>query len=339
MTLAPSDSLFRALEALERSGKEISFVCDADRRLLGTLTDGDARRALLGGATLSETLVDEVMSRTFTFVRAEAPRAEVLDMMRAQRIGQVPVLDREGRLIGLHTLHEIVGAVERPNAAVIMAGGKGTRLRPYTETVPKPMMKVAGRPMLERLILHLVGYGIRDIRLSVNYLAHVVEDYFQDGRNFGCSIRYIRETEPLGTGGCLSLLDEPPSHSLLVMNGDLVTQADIGRMLEFHEEGEYLGTMGVRPHLVNIPFGVAEVEGARLVGIREKPTEEFLVNAGMYVLSPELVELVPSGRDFPITDLFQRCVDERRPVGAFLITDDWVDVGKPEELLRANGRI
>ena len=205
------------------------------------------------------------MRKSFTSVGLETTRAEVLDMMRVRNISQVPVLDGAGRMAGLHLLQELIGASVKENTAVIMAGGQGIRLRPLTENIPKPMLTVAGRPILERLVLHLVGYGIREIFLSINYLGHIIEDHFGDGTRFGCRIRYIREKKPLGTGGPLSLLPKIPDVPVLVMNGDLVTQANVDRILEFHDEGGFVATSCLRPYQIEVPFGVAEVRGNELV--------------------------------------------------------------------------
>jgi dTDP-glucose pyrophosphorylase len=337
MVLAPSATLLEALRAIDRSGKEIAFVCDGNRRLLGTLTDGDVRRAILAGGSLTETTVERAMHREFTAVSSTAGRAEVLDMMRARGIGQVPILDDGNRLTGLHTLHQLIGAVERPNWAVIMAGGRGMRLRPLTESLPKPMIKVAGRPILERIIDHLVGYGIRRVLVSINYLGHIVEEYFGDGSRFGCEIEYLRESKPLGTGGSLSLLPSPPEYPVVVLNGDLVTQVDLGRMLAFHHDSGYAATLGVRAYSVEIPYGVAEVCGSALVALNEKPAMQMLVNAGTYVLSPEMLRLVPREQEFPITELFRVALSSGMPVGAFVVEEEWHDVGRPEHLAHARG--
>jgi hypothetical protein len=201
--------LREAMQAIDRGACEIAFVVDASEKLLGTVTDGDVRRALLAGATLEDP-VGPVMNRRFTAVDENASRAEVLDLMKARTLGQVPVTDSQGRLVGLHLLREMLGREEKPNWAVVMAGGRGERLRPLTDSIPKPMVCVAGRPILERIVLHLVGQGIRRIFLAVNYMADVIEDHFGDGRSFGCGIQYLREVRPLGTGGALALLPEPP---------------------------------------------------------------------------------------------------------------------------------
>ena len=256
--------------------------------------------------------------------------------MRIRNISQIPVLDARGIMVGLHLLHELIGAVPRPNRVVIMAGGQGVRLRPLTEHIPKPMLTVAGRPILERIVLHLVGYGIREISLSINYLGEVIERHFKDGSDFGCHISYIREKKPMGTGGSLSLL-APSDDAVLVMNGDLVTQADIGRILDFHAAGDFVATSCLRPYQVEVPFGVAEVRGDRLLAFREKPTEQMLINAGIYVLSPKALRMIPKDREYPITQLFETCLSKKLAVGAHVLEGDWMDVGRHEELRKARG--
>jgi NDP-sugar pyrophosphorylase family protein len=280
------------------------------------------------------------MRKRFTSVGIEANRAEVLDVMRVRGISQIPVLDAKRRMVGLHLLHDLIGATERNNCAVIMAGGQGMRLRPYTELVPKPMLNVAGRPILERLVLQLVGYGIREIFLAINYLGHVIEEHFQDGSAFGCRIRYLREKQPLGTGGPLSLLPKAASKEpVLVMNGDLVVQADIDRIFRFHAEGEYVVTACLRPYVVEVPFGVADVEGDRVAGLREKPSQQMLINAGIYVLSPRALRMIPKRREYPITSLVDTCLEKGLPVGAHVLDGDWMDIGRHEELRRARGQL
>ena len=246
-----------AMACLDETAFGIVLLVDAEGRLLGTLTDGDLRRALLGGATLAEKAL-RFARRDYSAFPESVSRDEVLDLMRAKRIFQVPILDAQRRVVGLHLMHDIVGAVRRPNAAVIMAGGKGSRLLPLTSEVPKPMIKVAGRPILERLVLHLVGHGITRIYISTHHLAERIESHFQNGADFGCQITYLREEAPLGTGGALALLP-PEEHSLLVMNGDLVTQVNVGSLLDHHERKALDVTIGARPYCHQIPFGCLDV--------------------------------------------------------------------------------
>lgn len=337
LCVAADATLLDALRTIDSGGEAIVFVCDVGGRVVGSLTDGDVRRAILKGASLEARCLPGTMRRDFVWVGPDTGRAEVLDLMRARQIGQIPVLDEQGRLIGIHTVGALLTPRERPHPVVIMAGGRGTRLYPLTETLPKPMLKVAGRPILERLILHLMGCGFRQFHIAVNYLAEVIEDHFGDGSRFGCAITYLREERPLGTGGPLSLLDPLPELPLVAVNGDLVTQCDVGGLLDFHTQGGHAATFGVRPYHVSVPFGVAEVSGTKLIRIREKPTEQLLINAGIYALSPSALRLVPRGEDYPITELFNRCIAEGMTVGAYLVEDDWIDVGRPDDLRRAQG--
>jgi dTDP-glucose pyrophosphorylase len=337
LTVPADATVLEAFEAIERGGKAIIFVVDAEERVIGALTDGDLRRAILRGAPLEGRVLRDAMSRDYAYLTPEQSRAEALDIMRARQIEQLPVLDTDGCLCGLHTLHQLVSVEERPNRVLILAGGRGTRLHPITTNLPKPMITVAGRPILERLILHLMGSGFRHFTLSVSYLAQMNEDHFGDGARFGCPDEYLRQREPLGTGGPLALLRPVPELPLMVVNGDLMTQSDVGRLLDFHVTGGFMASVGLRPYSVEIPFGVAAVDGHRLVEHREKPTQQLLVNTGMYVLSPPALALVPVGREYPITSLLETMLERGWPVGAHLLEDEWLDVGRPEELQRARG--
>lgn len=327
---AQTESLHRVLAVLEAGAVGIALIVDRTDRLVGTMTDGDVRRALLQGAALEAPLAP-FMQRGFTAVPPEAHRAEVLDLMQARTIEQIPIVDDQGRLVGLHLIHELLGAAERGNWAVIMAGGQGIRLRPITRHLPKPMLKVAGRPILERLVLHLVGSGIKRIFLAVNYLGGVIEDHFQDGSRFGCRIDYLREEQPMGTGGALSLLPEAPEEPVVVMNGDLVTQANIAQMLNCHSGGGNAATLAVRRYVHQVPFGCVEVEGNRIIRMEEKPTLTQLINAGIYVLQPHLLHRVPKA-SFPLPNLLDDSLKRGERVGVFEIAEDWIDVGQHDQL-------
>jgi dTDP-glucose pyrophosphorylase len=325
-----------AMEVIDVSGLEIAMVVDQHRRLKGVLTDGDIRRALLGGAELTDSVDPHVQSR-FTSVRSSTGRNEVLDIMRARSFSQIPVVDDEGRVIGLHLLKEMIGNVDRPNWAIIMAGGRGERLRPITDSIPKPMVQVAGRPILERIVLHLVGFGITRIFLAVNYMSDVIQDHFADGSRHGCRIEYLQEDFSLGTGGALSLLAERPVDALLVLNGDILTQVDVGSMLDFHRDGGYKATIGLRDYSYKVPYGVVEVDRDRVVDIREKPSHVWSANCGIYVIQPDLVSRVPRGEYFRMPDLMGDCLKRGEPVGGYPVEGDWMDIGRPGELQRARG--
>ena len=336
LTVTETASILDAMAAIDDGASAIALVVDEQQNLLGVVTDGDIRRALLGGAALDATIADH-MTKDYVSVGVQESRNQVIDLMRARGIHQVPVTER-GRVIGLHTLDQLIGNVARPNFAVLMAGGRGTRLQPITDAIPKPMLPVAGRPILERLVLHLVGWGIRSIYISINYLGEQIRGHFGDGSEFGCDIDYLEEDEPLGTGGPLSLLP-PTEHPVIVMNGDLITQVDIGALLATHNHGEFSATMAVRPHLIELPFGVVEADGSTMTAIAEKPHIEHLVNAGMYVLDPEVIAIIPKDTAVPITDIFTTQLSNGGRVGVHTVEDDWIDVGRPSELARAKGLI
>jgi dTDP-glucose pyrophosphorylase len=326
-----------AMRMITDNWREFVLVIDAGDCVIGVITDGDIRRGLLSGLTL-DSLVSTVMTRDFIAVGEEADRAGVLDLMKARSIRHVPVLDRQRRLIGIHFLESLIGKETKPNIAVVMAGGEGRRLRPLTDARPKPMMEVAGRPILERIILHLVGYGIKRVYVAVNYLATSIVQHFGDGERFGCAIEYLREDRPLGSGGALSLLTPTPSEPLLVMNGDLVSQFDVSRLLEHHMRSRAVATVATRMHQVDVPFGVIDVSDDRLVGLSEKPSLYFSINAGIYVLHPSLLGMIPVDEFYPITKLFERLLAEGQTVSVYRIEEDWIDVGRRDDLARANGR-
>ena len=334
LLIADNASIRDAMQAIDTNGREMILVRDKSGRIVGLITDGDIRRGLLSGRTF-EMPAAVVMTREFFTVPPDADRASILDVMKARSLQHVPVLDRDRRLIAVHFLRDLIGAVPKPNIAVVMAGGKGTRLHPVTEIIPKPMLEVAGRPMLERIVLHLVGHGIQTIYISVNFMAGVIEKHFDDGSAFGCRIEYLRESIPLGTGGSLSLLPRRPEHPFLVLNGDLISRANVTALLEAHAQRNYLATIGVGPYQVQIPFGTVRQEDGRLESLVEKPILDILVNRGIYVLDPAVLDFVPKQKEFPITDLFKELMAAKKAVGVFNFDDPWVDVGHIEDLRRA----
>jgi dTDP-glucose pyrophosphorylase len=325
-----------AMVVLDRGALEIALVVDKSGKLLGTCTDGDVRRALLAGFGFHSPIGPHI-ERNFVSVGPELGRAQALDLMRAQQIQQIPVLSADGTVLGLHLMRELIGSVSRPNWAVLMAGGKGTRLRPLTENLPKPMIPVAGRPILERLVLHLVGHGIRRIFLSINYLGEMVETFFGDGSKYGCTIEYLREDRPLGTGGSLALLPELPEHPLIVMNGDLVTDLNIGDLLAFHSKGGYVASVGLREYCHTVPFGVGQTQGDRLRLLSEKPTYSWMVNTGCYVLNPQFIASMSKGTACTIVSLVEDALTRGEGIGAYSVTQDWIDVGRISDLARAAG--
>lgn len=337
LIVRPGQTIRHAMRVINNNWREVALVTDGNGRVIGVITDGDIRRGLLSGLEM-DCPARQIMTKDFIAVGQEADRASILDLMKARSIRHMPVLDRKRRLIGVHFLEVLLGTGDKPNTAVIMAGGQGTRLRPLTEQLPKPMVAVAGRPILERIVLHLVGYGIKRIYISVNYRANVITRHFGDGSRFGCAIEYLRENKPLGTGGALSLLPRHQQHPLLVMNGDLVTQVDVSRLLQFHSRKKAAATLAARYHQVEIPFGVVTQRDNLLLKLVEKPSTQHLINAGIYVIEPRVLRHVPARTFYPITTLFEALAARRQRVAVYPIEEDWIDVGRRDELDRARGQ-
>lgn len=322
-----------AMRAIDTSGLEVALVCDAAQRLLAVVTDGDLRRAILAGRGLDIAAV-EIGNRRFTSLTPDATRPDAVRLMLARSFKCVPVVAADGTLVGLHTLHQSLADQDCGSSAVIMAGGKGERLGELTQAIPKPMLPIGDRPILEHLVHLLVGHGVRRIFLSVGYLGQMIEDHFGDGSRFRCRIQYLREDRPLGTGGALSLLPETPTAPLLVMNGDLVTAVNLTRMLAFHRQGGYAATIALRDHVVKVPFGVVECTAGRVTALREKPVLSYAINAGIYAIEPRLLSRIPGDRLFPITELFETCLQGNDAVGGYHLDETWDDIGLPDEYAR-----
>lgn len=346
LTIRPEESIRAAMTCIEENEVRIALAVDAQGCLVGTVSDGDIRRALLGGASLDDPVRPFVNVRPVTVSPSE-DRAGVLDTMTARNLTQIPVIGPDGRLLGLHILNELLGSTQKENQAVILAGGRGSRLGALTSSVPKPMLTVAGRPILERLVLHLVGSGIRRIHLSVGYLADRIEEHFGDGSGFGCAIEYLSESpeRPLGTGGPLRLLldrghlgDAP----VVVLNGDLVASFSVTGILDAHARHRAAMTIALREYVHDVPFGVATMDHSSLdllADLVEKPRWSGRVNAGVYVIEPRLLSSIPAGVTYPITDLVRTCLDSGERVAGWELIGDWQDVGRPFELARARGEV
>ena len=320
-----------AMRAVDVGASKIALATDNDGRLAGVVTDGDLRRALLAGLALEDP-VSGIVNRKFIALSPGHGRADVLELMQARQIDAIPIVDGEGRPKGLHLLHAFLAAAPLGNWAVVMAGGRGQRLRPLTDTTPKPMLRVAGRPILERIVLHLAGAGIGRIFLAIKYGGQMIEDHFGDGSAFGCSIEYLREDQPLGTAGALSLLPEQPGDPLLVLNGDLITNVNVSGLLEFHVSGGHDATIGTRHYRHTIPFGCIETNGDRVVALHEKPTLSRLVNTGIYVLDPAVQKRVPRGVEVTMPEVIDSLLADAGSVGAFEVEGDWMDIGQREQL-------
>jgi dTDP-glucose pyrophosphorylase len=335
--VAATASIKEVIETIERAVAKVALVIDDSGRLLGTVTDGDVRRGLLRGIQLTEPAT-AIMNSKPRIAHTHDDPAAIVDMMRRNICRQVPILDGDGKVVALRTLEEALAVPRRPNPVFLMAGGRGQRLRPLTDDTPKPMLRIAGRPILQIIVENLVQQGFTDFYISVNYKRDIVRKHFGDGSAWGARIRYVEEEEsrPLGTAGALSLIPEAPKHPMIVMNGDILTKVAFGSLLDFHHEHGSVATMCVRDYFVQVPYGVIELDDHRLSDIVEKPVHRFLVNAGIYVLEPSAVAMVPSDSPFDMPTLFERLAKERKQASVFPITEYWLDIGRMDDFNKAN---
>ncbi len=340
LCIPPSGSIREAIACMDRNERGIALVVDNERRLIGTITDGDVRRAMLAGLNL-DTPITELLARKANSPYAQpvtAPvgteRGALLRLMQERRVRQVPLLDEEQRVVDHVTLEELLPDEVLPLQAVVMAGGFGTRLHPLTGDVPKPMLPVGSKPLMERIVEHLQALGIRRVSVTTHYKHETIAEHFGDGSRFGVEIQYVNEENPLGTAGALGLM-EAPQETLLVINGDILTHLDFRAMFSYHRDYRADLTVGVRQYGLQVPYGVVECEGVSVRRLTEKPLLNFFVNAGIYLLEPAVHSYIPSGQRFDMTDVIQRLLEEGRSVVSFPIREYWLDIGQPSDYEQA----
>lgn len=338
----PTSTIREAIACIDRGRGGIAIVVDEHQQLIGTITDGDVRRAMLAGIDL-EMPISVLLARKVgtqypkpVTALAGTEHEELLALMRQYVLRQIPILDDDGRVVDLVLLNDLVPTNELPLQAVIMAGGLGTRLRPLTEDLPKPMLPVNGRPLMERIIEQLQQAGIRRVNVTTHYKPEKIIEFFGDGRAFGVELNYVNEDHPLGTGGALGLM-LTPAQPLLVINGDILTQVDFRAILAFHRDNKAEMTVAVRRYEVQVPYGVIECEGSRVQRLSEKPHMGFLVNAGIYLLEPAVFDFIPKGQHFNMTDLIQWMLDAGRTVVSFPVHEYWLDIGQHADYTQAQG--
>jgi len=331
--MSPGISIADAISQMDGAGTGGLVICAAGRRLLGVLTDGDIRRAILRGVPLTDPCESIAVLNPLTAVGSISPR-DARRLMREHDINHLPVVDTDGNLVEFVLRKDLTEEDQPHLSAVIMAGGFGKRLLPLTERVPKPMLPVGDHPLLERTIERLQRSGIRDVSLATHYLSESIVQHFGDGAGFGVRIRYSNEDQPLGTAGGLKLLPRPEG-TLLVINGDILTGVSFREMLSYHRQHSAEITVGVRQHNVEVPFGVVDCDGLRITQLREKPSLSVFINAGIYLLEPSACDYIPDGTRFDMTDLIKKMIDEGRSVVSFPIIEYWQDVGRLDDYQQA----
>ncbi len=334
--IGPAATIHEAVATLNESAVQICLVVEPIGTLLGTITDGDIRRGLLRGVGMKAP-VTEIMNPSPIVASPNTDASTMLEMMTQKRLRQLPLLDERRKVVGLIDINDLIKAEEaEENWVVLMAGGLGTRLRPLTDSMPKPLLEVGSKPLLETILENFLRQNFRKFYLSVKYKSQMIKEHFGDGSRWGVEIRYLEEDPGLGTAGALGLIKERPRLPLVVMNGDLLTRVNFKQLLTFHAEHRSSATMCVREYDMQVPFGVVSVEDERIIKIDEKPTHRFFVNAGIYVLDPELIDLVPAGKHLDMTSLFEKAIAADMRTTVFPIHEYWIDVGQMDDFHRAN---
>jgi len=333
--VSPETTIRETLRVIDEGSLQIALVVNRNGRLVGTVTDGDVRRAILRNVPV-DAAVCTIMNTSPTTALVQDSIEDVVAAMTRRQLRHMPIVDSQGSIMGIEVLREFFEARERPNWVVLMAGGYGLRLRPLTEDCPKPLLKVGTRPLLETILSNFVSSGFRHFFISVHYRAEMVKDHFEDGSRWGVTIQYIDEKEQGGTAGALSLLPGVPEHPVFVMNGDVLTKVHLDHVLDFHEQQASEATMCVREYEYQVPYGVVTIGQHDILTIEEKPVQRFLVNAGIYVLNPAVLQIVPRGESCDMTSLFQLAVSKGLRTSVFPIREYWLDIGQMDDFQRAN---
>ncbi len=335
LLVSPFTSIIETMKNIDQTAAQIALVVDDDFRLLGTVTDGDIRRGILKGISLDQE-VTKVMNHHPISMRVGASKQEIKKIFQQKKLRQLPLLNERGEVVDVIFSDILLDTVSFDNWVVLMAGGLGTRLRPLTENIPKPMLTVGTKPILQTILESFIEYGFHRYYFCVNYKREIIKDYFGNGLKWGVNIQYLDEDEQLGTAGALSLFPEKPSKPIIVMNGDILTKVNFQQLLQYHEETNSVATMCVREYQHQVPYGVVRTDGTKLCSIEEKPIERYFVNAGIYVLNPEVLDYIPKNEFYDMPSLFNLLIKEKKKTSVFPIREYWLDIGKMPDFEKAN---
>lgn len=333
------NTLREVIACIDRAAKGIALVVDEQNHLLATLTDGDLRRAVLSGVPLDlrvSSLLQELRSQgrlNPVTLPAGVSREIILTEMKTRSVRQIPLVNEQGHVVELAVLEDLVAQPHAPVHAVVMAGGYGRRLLPLTADIPKPMLRVGDRPLIERLVQQLRDVGVARVNISTHYKAEQIATHFGNGEAFGIEVGYVSEERPLGTAGALSMV--PGDDPLLVINGDILTTLDFRALLSFHFEHDAAMTVAVREYGFNVPYGVVDTDGLHVTAVTEKPTVKFFVNAGIYLVSPSARQFIPSREHFDMPQLITEVLKAGGKVISFPVWEYWLDIGRHEDYEQA----
>ena len=333
--LRQNATIKEALGIIDSGAMQIALVVDDNDKLLGTLTDGDIRRGILRGLDLDSS-IETIVFKEPAIAKISSTKEEILKIALSKKLHQIPIIDDNGIVLDLKEIEELVEPKIKTNRVILMVGGLGTRLRPLTQDMPKPMLKVGNKPILQTIVEKFAEYGFVNITMCVNFNASIIRDYFGDGKEFGVNIDYVLEQKRMGTAGALSLLKERPSEPFFVMNGDLLTNVNFEHIFNYHMLNKATATMCVREYDYEVPYGVVKMNDNKIIEIAEKPVQKFFVSAGIYMLSPEILDLIPKNEFYDMPALFEKLIKLSKNVISFPIREYWLDIGRMEEYQRAN---
>jgi dTDP-glucose pyrophosphorylase len=333
--ISTESTIKEALNAIDLGAVKIALVVNKDNKLLGTLSDGDVRRGLLRKKSMND-IIKDIYFKKPTIAKKGSSKKYLLSLCSINRVGQIPIIDDEQKVVDLFVIDDELSKKQHENSVVLMVGGLGTRLRPLTENIPKPMLRVGGCPILETIIKGFVDSGFTNITMCLGYKSNVIQDYFQEGSGFGANIDYIVEEKRMGTAGALTLLTNKLEQPFFVMNGDLLTNVNFEKMLDFHEAHNSKATMCVREYDIEVPYGVVNVDNENIISIEEKPIHSFFVNAGIYILEPGCVDLIPANEFYDMPSLFEKLIEAKEKTISFPLKEYWLDIGRMADYEKAN---
>ena len=334
ITVYKTQTIKDALQIIDKGAMKIAIVLDEKKKVIGTITDGNIRRGLLKGLSLNSS-IETIYFKEPTLSSVNETKEQLIQKAISKKLYQIPIVDEDGYLVGIEDLATLLKVTNKRNRVILMAGGLGTRLRPLTEDIPKPLLKVGNQPILETIIKNFVKYGFINITISLNYKAEMIKEYFGDGSRFEANIDYIEETKRLGTAGALSLIKNRPQEPFFVMNADLLTNVNFSHLLDFHVQESSIATMCVREYDLQVPYGVIETKESKITSIKEKPIQTFFVNAGIYALSPQVFEYIPKNTFYDMPTLFNDMMENKHSLISFPIHEYWLDIGRMSDFEQA----
>jgi dTDP-glucose pyrophosphorylase/predicted transcriptional regulator len=333
--LSINNTIIESLRIIDKGALQIGLVVDVNNKLIGTLTDGDIRRALINNFNLEDG-IENITFRTPRTAKVSDSVNDIIKFALENKLHHIPVVDDNNILIDLKIIDDLIKDQIKSNKVILMVGGLGTRLKPLTNKTPKPMLEVGDKPILETIINQFSKSGFKNIILCVNYKSEMIKDYFKDGSEFGVEIEYIYENKRMGTAGALSLLQNKPKEPFFVMNGDLLTNINFSNLLDYHNANKSIATMGVREYEMQVPYGVVNTIGTEIKTIEEKPTLNFFVSGGVYVLDPICLEIIPNDKFYDMPTLFEQVIANKNKTITYPISDYWLDIGRLEDFKKAN---